>query len=198
MNIFLLEYNVTTVGNRILLKRYKDLLLDSKDRKIQFREYNPIEIIIDKIKYFLGLECLYRRAVIVPSQGLWMIESHYGYEREMYPDECDSIEVTKIRLFRWILGLPHLHPSRDIFVRIINNRKTFVSYKETDIQLNRQLTMKFPSDQDPVLIFKDMFLGISDIEELREELISIINMVDPNLKYLASVICTKVNQFGLL
>lgn len=98
------------------LKMYKGIVFLNKS-KVSFSEFSPISVIIDKLKLFFGLEGFNRKLVMFPSQQKYTLECHWGYERFINAEEINNYEVFKIRLFRWIVGLPHSRPKSDIIVR---------------------------------------------------------------------------------
>jgi hypothetical protein len=207
-NISLQKLNVTTATKStsskassfetIHLILYKGILFDANNSKIYIFPYCSIQIIVDKIKVLFGLESLDRECVILPSQELRMIESHSGIERSLEESEVNCYEVFKIRFFRWLIGLPNSHPKVDILVRISNGRKTYISFKDNEIDYSRSMNISIPEEYDIKAIFKEMMLGIESISDIKEALNDIITRVDKSFIYLSSAICFKINEYGLL
>lgn len=200
MNIFLQELPVSTVKKNIYhkFKLYKGILFKD-EYKISIKPLSTLSVIIDNIKDLFGLESFKRSIIITPSQKKFMIEYHRGYERSLNDDEKKDYNIYKIRFFRWLVGLPHLHCSRDIIARCENEKKTFISYREENLEYERDLNIDFVEDKINLdMIIKEIFYIISDINELKESILDIIKYVDSKYIFLADYICMKINRYGLL
>lgn len=204
-NISLPELPVTTVGRIIehknikfhTFKLYKNVLL--KDNSIvTLVNMSTLSVIVDRIKDFFGFESFNRSIVTFPSQRKYTMELHHGFERKMLPEEIKCREVIKIRYFRWLIGLPHSHPTRDIIVRHYLEEKLYVSYNDYKLEYDRDFDIGNIYGIDPISLFKEMLFGISGLYDLKDSLIAIINTVDPSYIYLADSICRKINSYGLL
>lgn len=199
MNIYLPKYSAITAERGILIKfnLYKDVLFDENNAKTSILPFSSTEIIIDKIKELFGLNHFNRRGTVLPSQELKMLESHYGIERSLDSEEIGCYEVYKIRLFRWLVGLPNSHPSVDIIARIYEGHKTYVSYRDIDIKHDRRMDISFPLEYDIKLMFSEMVEGIESLADLKDIILDIIKSVNKDHVYLATSITIKIDEYGL-
>lgn len=173
-----------------------------KDKKISFyglstNKWIYLSVIIDQLKDLFGLESFNRELVIFPSQEIYMIESHWGFERFLKLEEVSEYDVLKIRLFRWIVGLPHSNPKNDIIVRYYNGKKSYVSYKDHEIDPDRNMRIEVSSDINLRLIVGEMLYGMS-LSDLKESICDIISKVDSNYIFIADSICRKLNLYKLI
>lgn len=200
MSTFLPESYVMTATENILreseIKIYKNIPF-CKGKKVSFHEKSSLSVIVDKIKDFFGLESFNRVLVTFPSQEVYVMESHIGYERPLLHEEITDYGVFKVRLFRWILGLPHAMPRNDIIVRHLNGRKFYVSYRDYEIDPDRNMRIDIPPDIDPRKVVSEMLYGVT-ASILKDSIWKIINSVDPAYIFMADCISRKLNQYGLL
>lgn len=194
----------TTEPEHLKIKLYKDIPFCDK-KKISFfhsssssvRANLNLQIIIDQIKDYFGLESFDRCLVIFPSQEIYMTESHFGYERFLNSDEIAEYDVFKIRLFRWIVGLPHANPKNDIIVRFHNGKKTYISYRDNEIDPDRNMRIEIPSDVNLRLVISEMLYGAT-LSDIKDHICDIINKIDPNYIFIADSICRKLNLYKLI
>lgn len=204
MSIFLPESSVTTAIGNILynesqvfkIKLYKSIPFHN-GKKVSFHPMSSLSVIIDRIKDFFGLESFNRHLVTFPSQEVYTMESHWGYERPLNSEEISEYGVFKIRLFRWIVGLPHTMPRNDIIVRHFNGRKFYVSYKDYEIDSDRNMRIEIPQDVNPRAVVSEMLYGVT-LSTLKSVVCDIINNVDPGYVFIADSICRKLNLYGLI
>lgn len=159
---------------------------------------STLSVIIDRIKDLFGLEHFSRAIITMPSQRKYMMETHYGYERKIHTEEIKSRDVIKIRVFRWLVGLPHMHVSKDVLVRCHSNKKFYVSYRELETEYDRDFNIELLPGMDPKQIIQEMLYGFDCLNSLKESLISIINSVDISYIYLADSICKRINKYGFM
>ena len=157
-----------------------------------------MEIIIDNIKSFFGLESFNRQKIILPSQEIKMIEYHKGVERGLDDDEVHEYEVYKIKFFRWLIGLPHFHPRKDILVRIVDGYKKFISYRDVKIDYSRPMSISIDLRYDFKNIFREMTYGTESLPDLALALNDIINNIDSSYIYISTHICLKINEYNFL
>lgn len=178
------------------IKLYKDIPF-CNNKKVSFHPMSSLSVIIDRLKDYFGLESFDRQLVTFPSQEVYTMEHHWGYERPLESDEIGEYGVFKIRLFRWIVGLPHMMPTNDIIVRHFNGHKFYVSYRDYEIESDRHMTIKIPDDIHPRTVVSEMLYGIT-LSTLKSEICEIILNVDPSYISMADAICRKLNLYKLI
>lgn len=127
-----------------------------------------------------------------------MIEYHKGIERGLDEDEVHEYEVYKIKFFRWLIGLPHSHPKKDILVRIVDGYKKFISYRDIKIDYSRPMRISIDHRYDFKDIFKEMTYGTESLPDLALALNDIINNIDGSYIYISTHICLKINEYGFI
>lgn len=180
-------------------ENYDELFFIKNGFKISFHNYiDGLPIIIDRLKILFGLESMRRKVVVFPSQMKYYIEEHRGFERFIELKEINNYKVFKIRVFRWVVGLPHLHPRSDIIVRIDRGSKTFISYKEEKIDFDRTLNIEQESDEYNISdCIKEMTHGCTS-DSLKRDISKIIEEVDQKYIFLADFIVRRLNLYGYL
>lgn len=202
MKKFQRELFVTTVENNLQDNEYynfRDLFIYTNGYKISFHILeNTIPIIIDQIKKLFGLNSMNRDIIIFPSQDKYMIEHHKGYERYITNEEIDNYEVFKIRVFRWMMGLPHNFPKKDIIVRTENGIKSFISYKDEDICMERELRIDVKTDDYNIdNCIKEMLFDFT-YDSLKLNLKKIIEKIDPKFIFISDFVVRKLNLHGYI
>lgn len=202
MRKFRQELFVMTAENNLYDKdyiNYRNMFVYRKGYKISFHKYeDALPIIIDKFKTLFGLNSMDRNIVIFPSQDKYYIESHKGYERFIESSEVNSYEIFKIRVFRWMVGLPHYFPQKDIIVRIQDGKKSFISYKDNDIDFEREIRIDNSSPEynfDDCM--KEMVFGLTSCG-LKKDLKKIIEKIDAKYIFLSDFIVKRLHQHGYL
>lgn len=131
-----------------------------------------------------------------------MIEYHKGVERGLDEDEDEDevheYEVYKIKFFRWLIGLPHAHPKKDIVVRIVDGYKNYISYRDIKINYSRPMRISIDDRYDFKDIFREMTYGIDSITDLSLALNDIINNIDSSYIYISTNICLKINEYAFM
>lgn len=178
------------------IKLYKGIAF-CNGKKVSFHPMSSLSVIIDRLKDYFGLESFDRQLVTFPSQEIYTMESHWGYERALTTEEITEYGVFKIRLFRWIVGLPHAMPRNDIIVRHTNGRKFYVSYRDYEIESDRNMRIEIPPDVNPRAVVSEMLYGIT-LSILKSEVYDIIINIDPSYIFIADSICRKLNLYGLI
>lgn len=178
---------------------YKNLFLIKDGFKISFHKCKDvIPIIIDKIKKIFGLESMNRKLIVFPSYTKYYTEEHRGYERFIDLSEVNNSKVFKIRVFRWLVGLPSKNSRADIIVRIESGKKTFISYSDLNLDYSRNLNF---TDNSECYSFdeciKEMIYGYR-YDTLKRDLLNIINSIDSEYIFLAESILRKLNLYGYL